>query len=135
MHIKQEEGMKFVRPRAKRQKASSGAPRTLLHRQRLLKQECACLRAASDAHAGAELRVPRSELARLARREREPGPVVALFSTGGEPVSLSDGESVLVEVREGAAWCRMVIVAQTAYTGGMRVSGVIRRAIVQLDWA
>jgi hypothetical protein len=31
-------------------------------------------------------------------------------------------------------WEKLVIVAHTAYTGGMHVSGIIHRSLVWLEW-
>jgi hypothetical protein len=118
---------------------------TLLHRHGLLREQCVCVGAMSDAHGRAQLRVSKTDLERLRSRElgQLPGPVVALFSTGraSEAVSLDVGETVFVQLpselaagAEGLRWRTLVVVAHSAYTGGMHVSGIIHRALVWLEW-
>ena len=35
---------------------------------------------------------------------------------------------------EALRWRKLVVVAHSAYTGGMRVSGIMHRALVWLEW-
>ena len=127
-----------------------------LHRYGLQEREGVSMQATSDAHVGASLRVSRKDLLRLegrkAGRACEEGPIVALFSTGGssEAVSLASSETMRVRLPQdddaqrggrsaaapvdAAEWEKLVVVAHAQYTGGMRVSGIIHRALVWLEW-
>jgi len=125
-----------------------------LHRYGLQEHASFSVSARSDAHLRAKLRISKRDLPRLqcwkAGQACEEGPVVALFSTGdsSEPVSLNCAETMLVLLQPptdaaeaGAAapapapeWEKLVIVAHTAYTGGMHVSGIIHRSLVWLEW-
>ena len=134
-----------------------------LHRYGLQQSEGVSMQATSDAHVGASLRVSRKDLLRLegrkAGRACEEGPIVALFSTGGsgEAVSLASSETMRVRLpqdddaqrggrsaaapvgpqrapSDAAEWEKLVVVAHAQYTGGMRVSGIIHRALVWLEW-
>lgn len=145
------------RPRGRKPVASR------LHRYGLQEREGVSMQATSDAHVGASLRVSRKDLLRLegrkAGRAYEEGPIVALFSTGGsgEAVSLASSETMRVRLpqdddaqrggrsaagpvgpqrgpSDAAEWEKLVVVAHAQYTGGMRVSGIIHRALVWLEW-
>lgn len=134
-----------------------------LHRYGLQEREGVSMQATSDAHVGASLRVSRKDLLRLegrkAGRACEEGPIVALFSTGGSGEAVSLGSSETMRVRlpqdddaqrggrsaagpqgphaersDAAEWEKLVVVAHAQYTGGMRVSGIIHRALVWLEW-
>jgi hypothetical protein len=127
-----------------------------LHRYGLQEREGVSMQATSDAHVGASLRVSRKDLlgleGRKAGRACEEGPIVALFSTGGSGETVSLGSSETMRVRlphdddtqrgrrsaaapvDAAEWEKLVVVAHAQYTGGMRVSGIIHRALVWLEW-
>jgi hypothetical protein len=91
------------------------------------------------------------------------GPVVALFSTGraSEAVSMDVGETVFAQLplaeeagapgeslaeaavapgspgaspAETMQWRKLVVVTHSAYTGGMRVLGIMHREFVWLEW-
>ena len=111
---------------------------SLLNLQHLRRVECASLKVSSENHANANLRLNKADLERL--QHRTPARFMGLFSTKNphEAVSLHLEETLRVQlpaVGPGGAEVReLVLVSHSAYTRGLRVSGIVRRAIVSLEW-
>ena len=136
------------------------APTSLLHAYHLQRGKCRLVPAQTHAHPDGELRITPENLQRLrdSSDRLNSAPVIALFSTGhsNEPVALQSYETLWVKIKKGARvkskrglpqepknshnaentddadWQPMVVNASHAYVRGMRVSGIIHRAVVRL---
>lgn len=137
------------------------APDSLLHAYRLHRGQCRTVPARTHAHPDGELRITPEDLQRLRDSSATLycTPVIALFSTGHSnvPVALQSCETLWVKISKGARvkrtrkslqqetqnaeytdytddadWQPLTISASHAYVRGMRVSGIIHRAVVRL---
>ena len=121
-----------------RRRGASLPHTSLLNLQHLRRAECVSLKASSESHATAKLRLNKADLERL--WHRTPACFVGLFSTHGssEAVSLRLEETLRVQlppVGPASAEVReLVVVSHSAYTRGGRVPGVVHRALVSLEW-
>lgn len=137
------------------------ASASLLHAYKLCRQETRTVPARSNMHTDAELRLNKKDLYRLrsttAGQDYEP--IVGLFSTGyaNEAIMLQAPETIWIQMSKGARpkrsrkkaqpstkrggldaelresdWQQMHVTASHAYVRGLRVSGVIHRAVVRL---
>ena len=134
---------------------------SLLHFYRLRASQTRRLPARSDLHKNAHIRMHPDDVDPLAGPDART--MVALFSTGdvSEPVSLRSGETIFVmpgkrakrakqaaqntathadtentgntENTENTEWIPLRLAASHAYVSGMRVSGVIHRAVLRLE--
>ena len=136
------------------------APTSLLHAYHLHRGKCRTVPARTHAHPNGELRITPEDLQRLRETSGSLNctPVIALFSTGHSnvPIALQSYETVWVKISKGARvkkkrgvsqqpnepqhaedtddadWQPLVVNASHAYVRGMRVSGIIHRAVVRL---
>lgn len=110
---------------------------SLLHQYRLQARNTQRLRARSDLHSDAWVRVQKKDVESLTQEPDNTRTLVALFSTRNvdETVCLRSAERVYVQVRNSDGpdeWVPLRVSASHAYVQGMRVSGIIHRAIVRL---
>lgn len=137
------------------------APVSLLHAYRLHRGQCRTVPARTAAHADGELRINPEDLHTLRNSHAgsDYAPVIALFSTGHSniPVTLQAHETMWVKTGKGARvrrkrsrqeptqqaggleqhtddadWQALTVTVSHAYVRGMRVSGIIHRAVVRL---
>ena len=136
------------------------APTSLLHAYRLHRGQCRTVHARTSAYPDGQLRMTPADLSRL-RNSTGPDltPVTALFSTGSShiPIALQAYETIWVKTSKAkrvqpnetqktdqdgqagqpgqpdhAEWQPLTVTASHAYVRGMRVSGIIHRAVVRL---
>ena len=137
------------------------ASASLLHAYKLRREETRTVPARSNMHTNAELRINKKDLYRLRSTSagQDYEPIVGLFSTGyaNEAIMLQAPETIWIQMSKGARpkrsrkkaqpsegggetdtkwregdWQQMHVTASHAYVRGLRVSGVIHRAVVRL---
>ena len=134
---------------------------SLLHAYSLRREQTVTMPARTSAHPGGKLRIKQQDLHRLrdSRASSDSTNIVALFCTGHSDVAvtLQAGETMWVkvskearvsrkrdkqkeqdtvhthDVSDDADWQPLTVIVSHAYVRGMRVSGIIHRAVVRLS--
>ena len=112
---------------------------SLLHMYRLRSRQTVRLKARSDLHSSAHIRMHPEDVADLAHPADSTKVVVALFSTSNtnEAVCIRSAENIYVCLnnstpKSNLQWVSFRVTASHAYVRGMRVSGTIHRSVLRL---
>jgi len=116
------------------------ARHNLLQQYELQSRSCFRLHARSENHDRAHIRVLQQDVQALQTNPHTISKqIVALFTTchASEPVSLRSTEMLHLclphKSKQQEHWVTLRLVAHHAYVEGMRVSGIVHRAIVRLE--